>query len=99
MAMIKFFEYIAAEHPELQVSIIHPGVIMTDMGQKGNNNDLPVDNILLPAHFTVWAATEDAKTANGKFVWCNWDIKELKEKLEENKEDPAYMTSLKLTSF
>lgn len=34
-----------------------------------------VDN--LPAHFAVWAATTEAATLHGRFVWATWDIKEL----------------------
>jgi hypothetical protein len=32
----------------------------------------------LPAHFMVWAASNEAKFLNGKTVWANWDVEELK---------------------
>ncbi len=35
--------------------------------------------VTLPAHFTVWAVSEEAAFLRGKFVWVNWDVDELKE--------------------
>jgi hypothetical protein len=32
----------------------------------------------LPAHFMVWAASDEARFLNGKSVWANWDVDELK---------------------
>lgn len=32
----------------------------------------------LPTSFMVWAASEEAKFLNGKLVWANWDVDELK---------------------
>lgn len=32
----------------------------------------------LPAHFAVWLCSEEAKFLRGRFVWCNWDVEELK---------------------
>lgn len=32
----------------------------------------------LPAHFMVWMASPEAKGLDGKFVWANWDVEELK---------------------
>ena len=32
----------------------------------------------LPANFMVWAASDEAKFLNGKSVWANWDVEELK---------------------
>jgi NAD(P)-dependent dehydrogenase (short-subunit alcohol dehydrogenase family) len=32
----------------------------------------------LPGHFSVWLASPEAQFLKGKFVWCNWDVKELK---------------------
>ena len=31
----------------------------------------------LAAHFTVWLASREAAFLAGKFVWVNWDTKEL----------------------
>lgn len=32
----------------------------------------------LPGHFSVWAATPEARFLHGRFVWANWDVDELK---------------------
>ncbi len=34
--------------------------------------------VQLPAHFMVWLSTPEAQFLNGKFVWANWDVEELK---------------------
>lgn len=32
----------------------------------------------LPADFTVWALSDEARFLKGKLVWANWDAEELK---------------------
>ncbi|KAJ6100433.1 NAD(P)-binding protein [Penicillium canescens] len=101
-AVIKLFEYIAEENPDLHVLTIHPGLIETDMAKKGRPPGVPFDDrniVKLPAHFTVWAASSDAKLARGKFLWCNWDVDELVKKLEEKRDDPFYLTSVRFGSY
>jgi hypothetical protein len=43
--------------------------------------------VFLPAelagNFTVWIASPEAKFLNGKFVWVNWDVEELKVNAKE----------------
>jgi len=39
-----------------------------------------VSQVQLPAHFTVWLASDDAKFLKGRFVWASWDIEEMKTK-------------------
>lgn len=46
--------------------------------KKGNLDDLP-------GHFLVWLASPEASFLNGKFVWANWDVEELKERAWETK--------------
>jgi NAD(P)-dependent dehydrogenase (short-subunit alcohol dehydrogenase family) len=94
LALVKFYEMIAAETEDLQVVIIHPGVIDTRMNVKSDIAalGLPYDDIKLPAHFTIWAASKEAAFANGRFLWCNWDVDELK-KNPKFYEDPLFLTS------
>ena len=42
--MIKFFEYVAAEVPDVQTMIVHPGVIETAMSKKSEMSGLPMDD-------------------------------------------------------
>lgn len=37
----------------------------------------------LPAGFNLWLASPEAKFLNRKFVWCNWDVDELKAQAKE----------------
>ena len=39
--------------------------------------------VSLPADFVVWAASPEAAFLNGKYVWVNWDVEELKAQKEE----------------
>jgi NAD(P)-dependent dehydrogenase (short-subunit alcohol dehydrogenase family) len=42
-------------------------LVMTDMSVDG-----------LPANAAVWLASPEANFLNGRFVWCQWDVNELK---------------------
>ena len=39
--------------------------------------------VSLPASFHLWLASPEAKFLNKKFLWCNWDIEELKARKDE----------------
>ncbi|KAK5687826.1 hypothetical protein LTR17_026732 [Elasticomyces elasticus] len=80
IATAKLFEYLHYEHPSIFVLSIHPGSVKTAMNAKavGSWEPYPYDNIDLPASFLVWAASKEAKFLNGKFVWAQWDVDELK---------------------
>ncbi|KAH6995553.1 hypothetical protein BKA56DRAFT_650426 [Ilyonectria sp. MPI-CAGE-AT-0026] len=74
-AIIKMFDYVAAENPGLHVVHVQPGLVDTEM-----NVDSPVkgqDEPELPGSFLVWLASPEAKFLKGKFVWANWDAEEL----------------------
>lgn len=75
----KFIEHVGAENPNIRVINMHPGVIMTDMQKKSHSFGyaLPEDEISLPSSFVVWCASPESAFANGKFLWCNWDVDEL----------------------
>lgn len=48
----------------------------------------------LPAHFCVWLASPEAGFLNGKFVWSNWDVPELKARAEEIQSSPMLTTNI-----
>jgi hypothetical protein len=50
------------------------------------------DLVELPANFIVWLASPEAAFLKGRFLWSNWDIKELKEKIEYFAENPSSLT-------
>jgi NAD(P)-dependent dehydrogenase (short-subunit alcohol dehydrogenase family) len=94
LAMSKVFEYAAAEHDsdDVQIVIIHPGVIATDMAVKAKVPEgMEFDSLDLSAHFALWAASKEAKFAHGKFLSVNWDVNELKEH-KEKFEGPQFLT-------
>lgn len=37
----------------------------------------------LPGCFVVWVTSPEAAFLRGKYVWCNWDVDELKSRKEE----------------
>lgn len=41
----------------------------------------------LPGHFLVWLASPEARFLKSKFVWTNWDVRELIDRAEEIKGD------------
>jgi hypothetical protein len=43
---------------------------------KGNTHS---NLVSLPSAFAVWTASEEAAFTKGKFIWCNWDVDELKQ--------------------
>ncbi|KAI8673039.1 hypothetical protein NCS56_00768600 [Fusarium sp. Ph1] len=76
---------------ELQVSIVHPGAVWTEsMRESGATEGMyQCDDVDLPAHFIVWAASPQAEFLHGRFIWANWDVNELKgeafrKQLDEN---------------
>ncbi|KAM0265321.1 hypothetical protein ACHAQJ_000161 [Trichoderma viride] len=76
---------------DMQVLSFHPGAIYTDAVKSSGipKEFYEWDNVNLPAHYAVWAASEEAKFLHGRFTWAAWDVEELqagesKKKIEEN---------------
>lgn len=42
--------------------------------------------VQLPAHFLLWMSSPEASFLNGRSVWANWDVDELKGQAEQIKE-------------
>ncbi|KFX92711.1 hypothetical protein O988_07159 [Pseudogymnoascus sp. VKM F-3808] len=84
LAIVKMFDFLQAENPDLSVFNIQPGVIETELNQV---SAFPgEDDVTLPGHFNVWIASPEAEFLKGKFVWANWDVNELKALTKEVKE-------------
>lgn len=81
LAVAHLISFLQVENPDLNFISFHPGVVETEMNIKAN---MPVDreDIHLPADFAVWLASKEASWLKGKFVWSNWDVKELLAKKE-----------------
>ncbi|KAK4504234.1 hypothetical protein PRZ48_005150 [Zasmidium cellare] len=80
-AAMKLVEYIQAENPELHVVSLQPGSVPTEAtaNMKVQGKDSPD----LPGQFCVWLVSEEAKFLKGKYVWANWDVRELMGRKEE----------------
>jgi hypothetical protein len=50
--------------------------------------------VSLPSGFLVWAASSEAKFLNGRVLWSNWDIDELKAQTAEFEGTPKFMVGL-----
>ncbi|UKZ78412.1 hypothetical protein TrVFT333_006152 [Trichoderma virens FT-333] len=84
LAQTKLIEFLAAEHSNLFAATVHPGMVETGIFTKSGAKAeaLPMDKVQLPAHFIVWLASSEAAFLNGRSVWANWDVDELKAKAE-----------------
>ncbi|KAJ4288147.1 hypothetical protein N0V90_012164 [Kalmusia sp. IMI 367209] len=80
-AAAQFFSVLQVEHPALRVFNVHPGVVESAMNEV--NKITAMDDVSLPADFTVWVATEEAAFLKGRYVFANYDAKELMERKEE----------------
>ncbi|KAH8889422.1 NAD(P)-binding protein [Thozetella sp. PMI_491] len=80
---------------DMQVVSFHPGLVFTPMGEGlGVSKDAyPWDSEDLPGHFSVWAASNEAKFLHGRFVWATWDVDEMKgvEFRQRLEEDPSFL--------
>jgi hypothetical protein len=40
----------------------------------------------------VWLSSPEAAFLHGRYIWANWDVKELMEKKEQLEKDPSMLT-------
>jgi len=90
LALVKFLEFLSAETPDLQVMILHPGIVKTDMAIKSESTFETYDDVELAGQFVIWSASKEAAFARGRMIWINWDVDELKK--DTRFEDPTYLT-------
>ncbi|KAF1999564.1 NAD(P)-binding protein [Amniculicola lignicola CBS 123094] len=90
-----FYEFLAAENPDLSVFVLHPGIVRTALYEKGELElETTLDTVQLPAHFSVWLASQEAKPLSGRFLFANWDVEELKTIVASRlKGNPVYLTT------
>ncbi|KAI2612714.1 uncharacterized protein GGS25DRAFT_518399 [Hypoxylon fragiforme] len=87
MAVYRLWDTVAFSNPSLSIFHTHPGVILTEMnlatGGAASFENIEVDDVSLPASFNVWLASPESRFLKNKFVWCNWDVDELKAQAKE----------------
>jgi len=92
MAVYRLWDTVAIANPNLSIFHTQPGVIITEMnlsvGGAESFKDVKTDDVTLPASFNLWLASGEARFLNRKFLWCNWDIDELKARAKELESGP-----------
>lgn len=78
-ASARLMDQVAAEHTDVRVFNMHPGLVATAMSAKASMEAMAVDTPELPAAFAVWLASPEADFLRGRFVWSSWDVEELKQ--------------------
>ncbi|KAL4935198.1 hypothetical protein BDV06DRAFT_234562 [Aspergillus oleicola] len=86
LAVVKIMDYIAAEALSVFAAALSPGMIHTAIIDKLGIDaaTLPFDSVGLPANFMVWLTSPEA-SLNGRYVYANWNVAELKARAEEIK--------------
>ncbi|KAF2165887.1 hypothetical protein M409DRAFT_66858 [Zasmidium cellare ATCC 36951] len=99
IALAQIMQHLAQENPSISVVSVHPGIIDTDMltatdEQKAYMRSVGLlDTHDLPADFFVWLSTPEAgKACTGKYLFANWDVEELMEKLRAEEEGSEVLT-------
>ncbi|RYP75173.1 hypothetical protein DL769_003869 [Monosporascus sp. CRB-8-3] len=90
LAVSKTMEFLAHENPDIFFASIHPGNVDTDIFRKSEATPdmVPMDTPQLAAGFSLWVSKPEARFLNGKTLWSNWDIDELKGMQEEFSSGP-----------
>ncbi|KAI4908377.1 hypothetical protein J4E90_009002 [Alternaria incomplexa] len=87
MAVYRLWDMVLLAKPNLSVFHTQPGVVLTEMNRRVGGADsfkhVKTDDVTLPASFNLWLSTPEARFLKGKFLWCNWDIDDLKSRAEE----------------
>ncbi|OIW22667.1 oxidoreductase [Coniochaeta ligniaria NRRL 30616] len=78
LAVFRLWDSLAFSNPGLHVFHVHPGVEAGGVKASGFE-----DHVSLPGSFNVWLASPEARFLEGKFLWANWDVDELKERSQE----------------
>jgi NAD(P)-dependent dehydrogenase (short-subunit alcohol dehydrogenase family) len=99
MAIVKFTEFIAAEHPEVRAFVYHPGGVATDLvtgafPKEALSSGFWSDTPELAGGYCLWMSTDKADFMIGRWgsydsvydlanVSVNWDVEELEAKKNE----------------
>ncbi|KAN0120379.1 NAD(P)-binding protein [Hyaloscypha variabilis] len=80
VAALKYFEYVHAENPHLFLIHVHPGCLRTAADSKcpEGTTGIGYDKGALCGDAVVWVVSPEARFLNGKYIWVNWDVDELK---------------------
>jgi len=96
MAVYRLWESVAAGNPKMNIFHIQPGVVNTAMNKEAGGIEAIgcEDHVSLPASFSLWLASPEARFLKSKFLWANWDVDELKEHAKEIEAGSRYNIDL-----
>ncbi|KAI1390580.1 uncharacterized protein F4822DRAFT_426428 [Hypoxylon trugodes] len=87
LATYRLWDTVAILKPKLYIFHTQPGVILTEMNLKAGGaesfKNIKADDVSLPASFNLWLSSPEARFLKNKFLWCNWDVEELKAQAKE----------------
>ena len=71
----------------------HPGLIFNEYWGSIGGQPEWFDDEELTGNFAVWAASKEAEFLHGRFVWCSWDVQEMKQGVMRKRceEDTCYL--------
>ncbi|KAI1763956.1 hypothetical protein GGR53DRAFT_466817 [Hypoxylon sp. FL1150] len=72
-AQAKMMFFLPLDQPHIFTAFVHPGMVETAILAKAGG-----DAMHLPAHFLVWLSSPEAAYLNGRTVWANEGVEELK---------------------
>ncbi|GAA5955783.1 hypothetical protein JCM3765_001851 [Sporobolomyces pararoseus] len=83
----RFTEMLHFDEPNVRTFAMAPGSILTKLARDAipsDSHSMLNDTPELPAHFSLWLATDDRTDfLRGRYVLANWDVEELLAKKEE----------------
>ncbi|KAI6910122.1 hypothetical protein KC318_g4283 [Hortaea werneckii] len=81
VAFVQLCQHLASEHTPkdgFRIFSMHPGAIYTPTVAKNvGKDDVPWEDINLPANLCLWLSSGQADFLHGRFVWAQWDVDEL----------------------
>ncbi|KAI1812298.1 hypothetical protein GGS20DRAFT_29739 [Poronia punctata] len=96
MASARITECLQAEEPDVRFVSLQPGGVDTAMYAKFHMpEDYAMTDIRLPGDTCVWLASDEADFLRGRFVWTNWDVRELMARKERIVREKELTTMLK----
>ena len=78
----------------IRIHSFHPGFVLTDCtrGLGMSEESFAWDDVQLPGQFAVWLASKEAAFLKGRFVWANWDVRELVGRKRDFERDTELLT-------
>ncbi|KAK5165300.1 uncharacterized protein LTR77_009398 [Saxophila tyrrhenica] len=96
LAVFRLWDSLAFANPGLSVFHVQPGIVNTDMNKEAGGVEAIgfEDHVSLPASFSLWLASPEARFLKNKYLWANWDIEELRRRAEELEAGPQLSIGL-----